>query len=87
MTTTPARTTVGAYHAKTHLAELLDRVERGERITITRHGRPVAVLAPVAGAPAMTVDEAVAGLRAFRKDHPLGPGGTIRQLIEEGRRW
>ncbi|HLJ05195.1 MAG TPA: type II toxin-antitoxin system prevent-host-death family antitoxin, partial [Acetobacteraceae bacterium] len=33
---------VGAYEAKTHLSELLDRVERGEQIVITRHGRPVA---------------------------------------------
>ena len=38
--------TVGAYEAKTHLPELLDRVARGERIIITRHGTPVAVLQP-----------------------------------------
>jgi prevent-host-death family protein len=40
-------TTVGAFAAKTHLAELLGRVEAGESITITRHGRPVARLVPV----------------------------------------
>ena len=33
--------TVGAYEAKTHLPRLLDEVEKGERITITKHGRPV----------------------------------------------
>lgn len=38
---------VGAYEAKTHLARLLERVRRGERITITRRGRPVAELRPV----------------------------------------
>ena len=38
---------IGAYEAKTHLAKLLERVERGERLTITRHGRPVAQLIPV----------------------------------------
>jgi len=39
-------TTVGAFAAKTHLAELLGRVEAGELITITKHGRPVARLVP-----------------------------------------
>jgi len=38
---------VGAFDAKTHLAELLDRVSRGEKITITRHGVPAAMLVPV----------------------------------------
>jgi prevent-host-death family protein len=77
---------VGAYEAKTHLAELLDRVERGERITITRHGRPVADLVPAAGAPELTVDEAILGIRSFRAAHTLGQGLTIRDLITEGRR-
>ena len=39
--------TVGAYEAKTHLAILLDRVARGEKLTITRRGHPVARLVPV----------------------------------------
>jgi prevent-host-death family protein len=78
--------TVGAYRAKTHLAELLDRVERGERITITRHGRPVAELVPPMGASDLTVDEAIEGLRSFRSRHSLGEGLTIRDLITEGRR-
>ena len=77
---------VGAYYAKTHLAALLDRVEKGERITITRHGRAVADLVPPIGAPAMSVDDAVDHLRRFRNEHTLGDGLTIRQLIEEGRR-
>lgn len=77
---------VGAYHAKTHLAELLDRVEGGERITITRHGRPVAELVPVAGSPDLTVDEAIEELRSFRCRHTLGKGLTVRDLITEGRR-
>ena len=41
------KNTVGAFEAKTHLSSLLDRVERGDRILITRHGRVVAVLAPI----------------------------------------
>ena len=39
---------VGAFEAKTRFAQLLDRVERGEEIVITRHGKPVAVLRPAA---------------------------------------
>ena len=38
---------VGAYEAKKHLSELLERVQAGEEITITRHGAPVAKLVPV----------------------------------------
>ena len=74
---------IGAYEAKTRLAELLTRVESGERITITRHGRPVAELVPVSGAPEMTVEEAIREMEAFPK---VSLGGLrIRDLIEEGR--
>jgi antitoxin (DNA-binding transcriptional repressor) of toxin-antitoxin stability system len=37
-------TTVGSYQAKTHLPELIERVSRGEKILITRRGKPVALL-------------------------------------------
>lgn len=37
---------IGAYEAKTDLSRLLDRVARGESLTITRHGHPVARLVP-----------------------------------------
>jgi prevent-host-death family protein len=37
---------VGAFEAKTHLSKLLERAEKGESITITKHGRPVARLVP-----------------------------------------
>jgi prevent-host-death family protein len=77
---------VGAYEAKTHLAELLDRVEKGERITITRHGRPVAQLVPPPGAPDRTVQEAIAGSLGFRRGRRLGTGLSVRDLIEDGRR-
>ena len=41
-----ATATIGSYDAKTHFAELLSRVERGEQIVITRHGKPIARLVP-----------------------------------------
>ncbi len=75
---------VGAHDARTHLSRLLDDVERGESVTITRHGRPVAKLVPVG--EKRSVQEAIEDLREFRKRHPLG-GLKIKDLIEEGRRY
>lgn len=42
-------TEVGAFEAKNTLSALLDRVEHGEEIVITRHGKPVARLVPNSG--------------------------------------
>ena len=75
---------VGAYEAKTNLGRLLEEVAAGETVTITKHGVPVAVLAPPGPDRART-HAAAAGLRAFRATHRLA-GATIRELIEEGRR-
>ncbi len=77
--------TVGAYDAKTRLAELLDRVENGEQITITRHGVPVAMLVPVGPIPTMSVAEAIATLKELRTGQRLD-GLKVRDMIEEGRR-
>lgn len=77
--------TVGAFEAKTHLSALLDRVERGETITITRHGEPVAVLAPANAPGKATHEEIVAGLREIRKR--VRGKVDVRKLIEEGRRY
>lgn len=75
---------VGAYEAKTKLGTLLDEVEKGYQVTITRHGAPVAILVP-AGRPARpSPGESAAALRAFRKDRSLEVG--LRELIAEGRR-
>ena len=76
---------VGAYQAKTRLAELLDRVEAGEHVTITRHRRPVARLVPAAHGPHGPVGEVIAAMRAFRKGRKLGKL-SLRRMIEEGRR-
>ena len=75
---------IGVYEAKTQLPRLLDEVERGESVTITRHGRPVARLVPIGGRR-RSVREAIEAIEAFRESHTLD-GVTIRELIEEGRR-
>lgn len=76
---------VSAYEAKTHLPRLLDRVSRGERITITRHGVPVADLVPSGASPVRPVAETIAEIRALRSKHRLD-GLSLRELIEEGRK-
>lgn len=81
--------TVGAYEAKTHLSRLLDEVAGGETITITRHGTPVAQLVPTPEARRPDVGRLIDEWREYRRTHniTLGEGLTIRDLIEEGRRY
>lgn len=77
---------VGAYDAKTHFSELLERVAAGEQITITRHGAPVARLVPFQ--PVYSEDErraAVAAMRQLASRNRLG-GLSVRALIAEGRK-
>jgi prevent-host-death family protein len=78
--------TVGAYEAKTHLPRLLDRVAQGERITITKHGVPVAMLVPVSSLSKEERQVAIQELRTFRRGRKLGDE-SIRDMIEEGRRF
>lgn len=77
---------IGAYQAKSRFSALLDRVERGERISITRHGRVVAEIAPPPGAPDRTVDEAISEIMDLRRGRGLGGDLTIRDLVDAGRR-
>lgn len=76
--------TVGAYEAKTHLPKLLERVARGERISITKHGVPVATIQPAESAAKKPVAETIEQLKQFRKTHRLG-ALSIREMLDEGR--
>jgi antitoxin (DNA-binding transcriptional repressor) of toxin-antitoxin stability system len=60
-------------------------VERGERITITKHGRPVAILIPPGPASAVDAEEMLRRFRELRRGNRLN-GLSIRELIDEGRR-
>jgi prevent-host-death family protein len=78
-------TMIGTFEAKTRLSALLERVARGEEITITRHGRPVARLVPVAATPERArLADTVARLKAFRRGRRLGDL-SLKDLIEAGR--
>jgi len=59
---------VQASHAKTHLPQLLDEVERGETIVITRHGRRIARIVPEAERRQQEVDEAIDNIIALGKE-------------------
>ena len=82
--------TVGSFEAKTKLAELLDKVEAGESVTITRRGKAVAQLI------AIRTDGERERMRALVEEikrsrvgrgKPAGPGTTIPELIRAGRRY
>jgi len=77
--------TIGAFEAKTHLASLLDRVAKGEKITITRHGVPAALLVPVGPTEQkLSHQEIVEGMRDLRKR--VKPGTmSVRDMVNEGR--
>jgi prevent-host-death family protein len=77
----------GIYEAKTHLPQLVERVAHGEEILITRHGRPVALLTAPPREKEVDVREIVQRMRQLRKGVTLGPDLTIRQMIDEGRRF
>jgi prevent-host-death family protein len=81
---------VGAFEAKTKLAELLDKVESGETVTITRRGKAVATLVRVAPADDRAKrQEAIEEILRWRvgKDRGAKPGSTIAELIKAGRRY
>ena len=58
---------IQASDAKTHLPQLLDDVERGETVVITRHGRPIARLVPEAARRQAEIAEAIEGIITLRK--------------------
>lgn len=91
---------IGSFEAKTKFAELLRRVQKGERIIITLHGKPVAEIGPheqdTAGQDAakqdaaerqQRLDAAVEGLRNFRPANSALKldQAEIRKMRDEGR--
>jgi prevent-host-death family protein len=82
---------VGIFQAKTHLSSLLDEVEKGGEITITRHGKPVARLiqatAELSPEEVAARKKALRELRAMARETKLNPTiEEIKDWINEGRR-
>ena len=77
--------TIGAFEAKTHLAALLERVSRGERFTITRHGKPIARLEPVEQREPERVRTAIKRMQELASGLKLA--GDWREHRDAGRKW
>jgi prevent-host-death family protein len=85
---------IGAFEAKNTLGTLLDRVEQGEEIVITRHGKPVARLVPNTGYTDQNQAQAAferlrERARQLAREHPGRPAfdwEELKTLRDEGRR-
>jgi prevent-host-death family protein len=79
--------TIGAFEAKSHFSQLLDRVQAGETIIITRHGQPVAALSPVHEASdRQAVQDLIEEIVRTRAGADRG-GPRIHELIRDGRKY
>lgn len=77
--------TVNLAHAKAHLSELLDRVEAGEEVLITRRGRTVARMSPVARPKIPLPLEELAAFRAAMPRLPRPSAELLREARDEER--
>jgi prevent-host-death family protein len=78
---------IQASEAKAHLPQLLDDVERGETLIITRHGRAIARIVPEVDRLQEEVDKAIANIRALRERNGRV---TVEELLtarDEGRKY
>jgi len=84
---------IGVFETKTHLCRLLEEVHRSrQRFIIQRRGKDLAALVPCEEVDAPHAKESVEEILAFfdelrAKQRPFGPGESIKDLIEEGRKW
>lgn len=74
---------VGAFEAKTHLSQLLDRVAQGDTVRITRRGKPVALLIQDENASRRDSLRALKAIRSFsNKTYSLS---EVIEFRDEGR--
>lgn len=77
--------TVGIYEARTRLSELIDKVVKGEEVTVTRHGIAVARIVPVDNEKKIAIREAIAAMEAFGRGKSLR-GLNLKKMLAEGRK-
>lgn len=77
--------TIGAYETKTHLSDLLRRVQAGQGFMITQRGVPVADLLPAGANLASKGAAAAARMRQFMQEAPALTKVDIKALQEQGR--
>jgi prevent-host-death family protein len=82
-----AQQQIGAFEAKTHFSQIIEKVEHGADFVITKRGKPVAKIIPFGQEPEITRKEAFEQLIEMRKLYRGEPGSfNIREAIEDGRR-
>ncbi len=77
---------VQASEAKTHLPRLLDEVERGETLIITRHGQPIARLVPEENQRRSEIAKVIAEMKTYRRTAPPITVEEILSARDEGRK-
>ncbi|OGT41139.1 MAG: hypothetical protein A3F13_07920 [Gammaproteobacteria bacterium RIFCSPHIGHO2_12_FULL_40_19] len=81
---------IGAFDAKTHLSQLLDRASHGESFAITKHGRVIAFLTPASNKPKLAIHDIIVGIMSLRKKiAKRGVSMTVQEvddLKKSGRR-
>jgi prevent-host-death family protein len=75
---------IGTYELKAHLSRVLDEVEGGERILVTRNGKPVAEIVPYE--ERMSTEELIARIRAIRERSKKVSIEEILEWRHEGHR-
>ena len=78
---------IQASEAKTHLPQLLDAVEHGETIVITRHGRAIARLVPERDRRGAEIDGAIAALRSLRRRAGTVPLAELQDARHDGHKY
>jgi prevent-host-death family protein len=78
---------IQASEAKTHLAQLLDEVERGETILISRHGKPIARIIPETQGRATEKRAVIERIREFRNRRPSVSLDEILSWRHEGHKY
>ena len=78
---------IQASEAKAHLPQLLDDVERGETLIITRHGRAIARIVPEVDRRQEEVDQAIASIRALRQRNGKVTHEELLSARDEGRKY
>jgi prevent-host-death family protein len=76
---------IGAFDAKTHFSSLLEQVEKGEQIIITKHGRPVARLVPIGVKSQENARDVIERIKTFCRKNTLN-GIDWKQLRDEGKK-
>ena len=78
---------IQASEAKAHLPQLLDEVERGETIVITRHGRAIARIVPEAQRRQEEIDRAIETIKALRQRTGKITADEILSARHEGHKY